>query len=76
MLYLHSAKHRTITPLSLGYCFHVSFCCCSCFENIVCDFNVAIPKDCLHATVIVKSLEYLFVILIEGVSYLTVFNGA
>jgi len=42
----------------------------------VSDFNVEIPKDFLHVTVIVKSLEYLFVVLIEGVSYFTVFNGA
>ena len=38
------------------------------------DFNVEISKDCLHVTVIVKSLEYLFVVLMEGVSYLIVFN--
>jgi len=42
----------------------------------VSDFNVEIPKDCLHVTEIVKSLEYLFVVLIDGVSYLIVFNGA
>jgi len=65
---LQSANHRSITPLSLGYSFHVSFCCYSCFENIVSDFNVEIPKNCLHVTVIVKSLEYVFVVLIEGVS--------
>jgi len=34
----------------------------------VSDFNVEIPKNCLHVTVIVKSLEYVFVVLIEGVS--------
>jgi hypothetical protein len=33
-------------------------------------------KIVLHVTVIVKSLEYLFVVLIEGVSYLIVLNGA
>jgi len=41
----------------------------------VSDFDVEIPKDCLHVAVIVKSLEYLFVVIIEGVIYLTVFNG-
>lgn len=40
------------------------------------DFNVEIPKDCLHVTVIVKSFEYIFVVIVEGVSYLIVFNGA
>ena len=40
------------------------------------DFNVEIPKDCLRVTVIVKSLEYLFVVIIEGVIYLKVFDGA